>query len=126
MFVDFFSSRGLATEPTAFDGRSDYGPFIEVGDPRGRPVHRGRGDQDARGGRGLRGHRRRAYDHCYHQACDTVANVNVTAIDQMSDAVAFSVITFAQNTEGVNGVRGKGNFKPKQLDPGRRGPQSGA
>ncbi len=52
--------------------------------------------------------------------------MNLTAIDQMSDAVAFSVITFAQNTEGVNGVRGKGNFKPEKLDPGRRGPQAGA
>ncbi|MEA2684893.1 MAG: hypothetical protein QOE93_88, partial [Actinomycetota bacterium] len=36
------------------------------------------------------------------------------------------IITFAQNTEGVNGVRGKGNFKPKKLDPALRGPESGA
>ena len=27
--------QGLATEPTAFDGRSDYGPFIDVGIPAG-------------------------------------------------------------------------------------------
>ena len=26
---------GLATRPTAFDGRSDYGPFIEAGIPAG-------------------------------------------------------------------------------------------
>ena len=28
-------SQGLATDPTAFDGRSDYGPFIAVGIPAG-------------------------------------------------------------------------------------------
>ena len=67
-----------------------------------------------------------AYDPCYHQACDTIANVNVTAIDQMSDATAFAVITFAQNTEGVNGEKGKGNFKPKKLDPSSDGPLAAA
>ena len=30
-FVDFYAARGLASEPTAFDGRSDYGPFIAAG-----------------------------------------------------------------------------------------------
>jgi Zn-dependent M28 family amino/carboxypeptidase len=34
-FNDYFASQGLATEPTAFDGRSDYGPFIAVGIPAG-------------------------------------------------------------------------------------------
>lgn len=28
LFMDYFRGRKLATEPTAFDGRSDYGPFI--------------------------------------------------------------------------------------------------
>ncbi|MEA2685750.1 MAG: hypothetical protein QOE93_945 [Actinomycetota bacterium] len=51
--------------------------------------------------------------------------MNVTAIDQMSDAVAYSVITFAQNTEGVNGVKGKGNFKPRNIDA-VTGPQAAA
>ena len=56
------------------------------------------------------------YDPCYHLACDTLANVNTTAIDQMSDAIAYAVLAFAQNTEGVNGERGKGNFKPGKLE----------
>ena len=28
VFLRYFASQGLATDPTAFDGRSDYGPFI--------------------------------------------------------------------------------------------------
>ena len=35
MFNDYFAGQGLASEPTAFDGRSDYGPFIAVGIPAG-------------------------------------------------------------------------------------------
>ena len=53
-----------------------------------------------------------AYDHCYHQACDTSDNINDTALDQMSDAAAAATITLAQSTTTINGVRGKGNFRP--------------
>jgi Zn-dependent M28 family amino/carboxypeptidase len=35
LFNDYYASQGLATEPTEFDGRSDYGPFIDVGIPAG-------------------------------------------------------------------------------------------
>ena len=31
LFTSYFASQSLASEPTAFDGRSDYGPFIAVG-----------------------------------------------------------------------------------------------
>ena len=34
-FLDYFASQGLAVEPTAFDGRSDYDAFISVGIPAG-------------------------------------------------------------------------------------------
>ena len=34
-FLRYFDSKGLATDPTAFDGRSDYGPFIAQGIPAG-------------------------------------------------------------------------------------------
>ena len=35
VFLNWFSSQGQATTPTAFDGRSDYGPFIARGAPAG-------------------------------------------------------------------------------------------
>ena len=64
-----------------------------------------------------------SYDPCYHAACDTFANNSNTALDQMSDAIAHATITFAQNTELVNGVRGKGNFKHPPL--GTNDPSAG-
>jgi len=119
LFNGYLSGRGLAFEPTPFDGRSDYGPFIAAGIPTGGlftgAEDTKRPDQVPLYG-GMAGI---AYDPCYHQACDTIANVNNTALDQMSDAAAHTTITLAQNTVTVNGVRGKGNFKPKrERDPG--------
>ena len=35
VFTDYFASQALATEPTEFDGRSDYGPFLDRGIPAG-------------------------------------------------------------------------------------------
>src|SRR4029453_1983726 len=35
VFVDYFTSIGRATEPTAFDGRSDYDAFVAAGIPAG-------------------------------------------------------------------------------------------
>jgi Zn-dependent M28 family amino/carboxypeptidase len=119
VFNGYFAGRGLAFEPTPFDGRSDYGPFIAAGIPAGGLFT---GAEDIKSAAqvplygGMAGV---AYDHCYHQACDTIANVNNVALDQMSDAAADATITLAQSTVTVNGVRGKGNFKPKrERDPG--------
>ena len=47
----FTAAPACRTVGTDFNGRSDYGPFIAVGHPLGRPVHRRRGHQDRRGGR---------------------------------------------------------------------------
>ena len=35
IFTEHFDDAGLASEPTPFNGRSDYGPFIAVGIPAG-------------------------------------------------------------------------------------------
>ena len=117
LFNGYFASRGLAFEPTPFDGRSDYGPFIAEGIPAGglftgAEVPKTPAQVLLYGGTaGL------AFDPCYHQACDTIENINDTALDQMSDAAAHAVITYAQNTVTVNGKPGKGNFKPKPDAP---------
>ena len=44
------------------------------------------------------------YDPCYHQACDTFANNNDTALDQMSDAIADATAQLAMTTSAVNGT----------------------
>ena len=106
MFLRYFDSRGLATDPTAFDGRSDYGPFIQGGVPAGGLFTGAEGikteEQEAvyGGAAGL------AYDPCYHQACDTLFNLSNKALNQMSDAAAHATYTLARSRTPVTVAQG--------------------
>ena len=62
------------------------------------------------------------YDPCYHLACDTLNNVNLTALDVNADAIAFVTLQYAMSTEDINGTRGKGNFKLQNLPPDPHAP----
>ncbi len=101
MYINYFVRQGLPVEPTAFSGRSDYGPFIAPGVdiPAGglftgaevvkteelAAVYGGTvGDQ---------------FDPCYHLACDTFENISLEALDQMSDAAAHSVAFYASRDD---------------------------
>jgi Zn-dependent M28 family amino/carboxypeptidase len=135
IFEEYFASRNLATLPTAFDGRSDYGPFIEAGIPAGG-LFTGAEDvksaQEAALFGGVAGY---AFDPCYHSPCDSFTpvadgadraayqalatayganiegNLNKKALDEMSDATAHAVLTFALTTSAVNGTE-KGSGGP--------------
>jgi Zn-dependent M28 family amino/carboxypeptidase len=110
VFTDYFSAQHLASAPTPFSGRSDYGPFIAAGVPAGGLFTGAEGVKTASEASIFGGTAGQQYDPCYHLACDTYANNSDTGLDQMSDAVAHAVITFAQSTNLVNGVKGKGKF----------------
>ncbi len=122
LFVDYFNSVGLPSEPTPFNGRSDYGPFIAIGIPAGGLFTGAEGIKTAAQAATYGGTAGQAYDPCYHAVCDTYANNSDPAIDQMSDAIAHSVITYGQNSEAINGVKGKGNLRTQ---PGNAGPGTG-
>ena len=150
VFTNYFDSQGLASEPTAFDGRSDYDAFISVGIPAGG-LFTGAEDiktaEEAAIYGGLAGV---AYDPCYHQACDsltpvadgadaetyedlsdayagalivdgTISNLNTQALDEMSDAVAHGTLTFAQTTSAVTGTN-KGSGTPTSSAAKYHGP----
>ena len=42
-----------------------------------------------------------AFDHCYHQLCDDMDNLNLTGFDEMSDAAATALMTFAWTKKPV-------------------------
>ncbi|MET8996252.1 M28 family metallopeptidase [Amycolatopsis sp. NPDC004169] len=107
VFLRYFADRGLPTEPTAFDGRSDYGPFIAAGIPAGGLFTGAEGVKTPAQAASYGGTAGVAYDSCYHQACDTFANNNLVALDQNADAIAYATVTLAYSTEVVNGVPGR-------------------
>ena len=104
VFTDYFDAQGLAHEPTAFDGRSDYDAFISVGIPAGGLFTGAEGVKTAAQAAVYGGTAGVAYDPCYHAACDDIDNISQTALDQMSDAGAHATLTFAQTTSAVEGT----------------------
>jgi len=103
-FVDYFTKRGLATEPTAFDGRSDYQAFILAGVPAGGLFSGAEGGKTAEQVALYGGTAGQPFDPCYHQACDTYDNNSNTGLAQLSDGAAFAIQKYAKSTLTVNGV----------------------
>jgi len=100
IFTDYLTSQGLASEPTAFDGRSDYGPFIAVGIPAGGLFSGAEGIKTAEEAVTYGGTAGAPYDPCYHQACDTINNLSTKALFELGDAAAHAVLTLARSKEG--------------------------
>jgi Zn-dependent M28 family amino/carboxypeptidase len=98
-FEAYFASKGLATDPTAFDGRSDYGPFIAAGIPAGGLFSGAEGiktaEQTVRYG-GVTG---APYDRCYHQACDDFSNNSTPGLRQLADGAAHATAVYAARVE---------------------------
>ncbi|PPL14450.1 aminopeptidase [Microterricola pindariensis] len=95
VFTDYFASKGLASAPTAFDGRSDYGPFIESGIPAGGLFSGAEGLKTAEEATLFGGTAGAPYDACYHQACDTINNLSTAALSELGDAAAHATMTLA-------------------------------
>ncbi|WP_228479460.1 M28 family metallopeptidase [Microbacterium atlanticum] len=112
-FEEFYTLLGEPYDDSAFSGRSDYSEFIEVGIPSGGLFTGAEQVKTAQQEAIWGGTAGEWFDPCYHQACDTIDNIDVHALEVNSDAVAYAVSTYAASTESVNGVKGvkiPGNF----------------
>lgn len=120
--ASYIEGKGTPVEGTDFTGRSDYGPFIAVGIPAGglftgAEVTMTEAQATKWGGKaGV------AYDKCYHQACDTLSNINRTALDRNGDAVAYVIGSYAISTEPVNGIE-PGARKAAKVEAAERASQ---
>jgi Zn-dependent M28 family amino/carboxypeptidase len=114
LFQSFYTARGEQFLPTEISFRSDYAAFFKAGIPFGGLFTGAEGIKTPEQAVTWGGTAGEQYDPCYHLACDTFDNINLEALDVNADAVAFATLQYAMNTQAVNGVRGKGNFKDKQ------------
>ena len=104
VFKDWFAAKGVPTEiETEGDGRSDHASFKNAGIPVGglfTGASRLKTTAQARKWGGTAG---RAFDPCYHSSCDTTANIDDTALDRTSDALAHAVWTLGAGTAAQPG-----------------------
>lgn len=91
-FKAYYAGLGVPTEiETEGDGRSDHAPFKNAGVPVGGLFSGADYTKTAAQAAKWGGTSGLAFDRCYHSSCDTTANINDTALDRNSDAVAYAV-----------------------------------
>jgi aminopeptidase S len=99
VFKDWYAGIGVPTEiETEGDGRSDHASFKNAGIPVGglfTGASRTKTSAQAAKWGGTAG---QAFDRCYHSSCDTTSNINDTALDRNSDALAHAVWTLGTAT----------------------------
>lgn len=90
-----FAAMGVPTELTSVGGRSDHAAFARAGIPVGGLFTGAEGTKTSAQAQKWGGTAGQAYDRCYHASCDTISNINVTALDRNADAIAHAVWTLS-------------------------------
>ncbi|TCP45434.1 aminopeptidase S [Tamaricihabitans halophyticus] len=91
----YFDTTGVETELIDLGGRSDHAAFADAGVPTGGTFTGAEGQMTEEQAQKWDGTAGEAFDGCYHQSCDTVDNVNETALDRNTDAIAYALWTLA-------------------------------
>jgi Zn-dependent M28 family amino/carboxypeptidase len=104
-FVQYFDSQGIPTEPTAFDGRSDYKPFQDKGIAAGGLFSGAEAAKTAEQQLKWGGQAGVPFDPNYHQAGDTITNLDLAGYEQMADGGAHVAAVLAHDP-GLRNVGG--------------------
>ena len=94
-FRAYFAARRLPVAEISIRGASDHAPFAQAGIAVGGLFTGADSTKSASQQRSFGGRAERPFDACYHQACDTIANVNLRVAEQMADAAAVVALRLA-------------------------------
>lgn len=88
---------------------SDHEPFMAAGIPVGGMNGGALGVKTPEEAAVFGGRAGQLYDHCYHQPCDTLANINRRALDENVPGIAWVVGRFATDVADVEAAAGGGD-----------------
>nr|WP_244501293.1 M28 family metallopeptidase [Streptomyces sp. TP-A0874] len=92
VFKDWYAARDIPTEiETEGDGRSDHASFKSAGIPVGGLFTGASTRMTSEQAEKWGGQAGAPFDPCYHSSCDTTENIDDTALDNNSDAIAHAV-----------------------------------
>ena len=103
-FTDYFNFTGVPIESTDLALNFDHGPFLLAGIPAGGLFTGADGVKTQAQADKWGGTAGMSFDPCFHMICDNLGNVDRTALDRNSHAIAFVLGSYAISTEGINGV----------------------
>jgi aminopeptidase S len=108
VLVDILRTEGVQALPFGFSEDSDYDAFVQAGIPAGGLFTGDAGTKSEAEARTFGGQAGEQYDECYHQACDTIKNVDMTVLEQMTETLMSATVSLA----GVKGGLAKGAADP--------------
>ncbi|MFE9931460.1 M28 family metallopeptidase [Streptomyces sp. NPDC005533] len=98
-FKNYYAGLGIPTEiETEGDGRSDHAPFKSAGIPVGGLFSGADYTKTAAQAQKWGGTSGQAFDRCYHSSCDSLSNINDTALDRNADAIAYAIWNLGAGT----------------------------
>jgi Zn-dependent M28 family amino/carboxypeptidase len=100
-FEAFFAAAGIPSSATAFDGRSDYGPFLENNIPAGGLFTGAEDPKTAEEVALYGGEADVAYDSNYHQKGDNITNLAWDAFLLNTKCIANSVALYATDMSSI-------------------------
>ena len=100
-----FVALGVPTETISVGGRSDHAAFARAGIPTGGLFTGAEVLKTAAQAQKWGGTSGVAFDRCYHRSCDTISNLNLTALDRMEDSIAEAIWNLAGASTPPTGPR---------------------
>jgi Zn-dependent M28 family amino/carboxypeptidase len=94
-FRAYFAARNLPVEQASLGGSSDHAAFADAGIPVGGLFSGADEEKTAAAAGRFGGSASRPFDACYHKACDTVANIDLGVLEQMTEAGAVVALRLA-------------------------------
>jgi aminopeptidase S len=95
VLVEQLAVVGVKAENVEFDDGSDFAAFLEAGIPTGGLYAGDKKRKSAAQATLWGGQEGERFDRCYHQSCDTIANVDAVTFDRNTDATAATLIRLA-------------------------------
>ncbi len=104
VFVDILRGEGVEALPFGFIEDSDYDAFVKSGIPAGGLFTGDAGTKSEAEAQTFGGQAGDQYDECYHRACDTIKNVDMAVLEQMTETLMSATVSLG----GIEGGLAKG------------------
>ena len=97
----YYTSKGIPWEYIDVQGRSDHASFRSYGIATTGMYSGGETTKTSAQAQKWGGTAGQAFDPCYHRSCDTISNVNSTALDRNLDMIGHMVWLYADKDFGT-------------------------
>ena len=104
VFQDILRAEGVQALPFGFIEDSDYDAFVKGGIPTGGLFTGDGGTKSEAEARTFGGQAGEQYDECYHRACDTIGNVDMAVLEQMTETLMSATVSLG----GIEGGLAEG------------------